>query len=138
MEFLKVNRRRSLASLLRRHSFSSSRNLSSPTLGRRDCVTSQKNVCVGGYSLARTPTAAGSNEVDYEQPLFSSLIRRARKKKKRENWGRDERAGKDFRGKRLGARLAPSFRAAIFRSPMCFFFLSRATDYVGKEGLLVV
>ena len=33
-------------SLSRRCSFSSSRNLSSP---RKDCVTSQKNVCKGGY-----------------------------------------------------------------------------------------
>ena len=37
-------------SLPRRHSFGSSRNLS---LGRKDCVTSQKKVCVGGYISLR-------------------------------------------------------------------------------------
>ena len=51
--------------------------------------------------------------IDYEQPLFSSLIRRARKKKTlaSEKWPREN-------------RLAPSFRAAIFRS-LIFFFLAR-------------
>ena len=36
-----------LTCLLRRRSFGSSRNLFSPT--GKDCVTSQKNVCIGGY-----------------------------------------------------------------------------------------
>ena len=36
-------------SLLRRHSFDLSRNLSFLTLERRDCVMSQKNVCIGGW-----------------------------------------------------------------------------------------
>ena len=38
------------------------------TLGRKDCVTSQKNVCVGGYGLSRSPTV-------YWQRLYVRWVR---------------------------------------------------------------
>ena len=37
------------SSLLRRHSFGSSRTPPQRTFAGEECVTSQKNVCVGGY-----------------------------------------------------------------------------------------
>ena len=44
-----------LTSLLRRRCFGSSRIPLQRTLGRKDCVTSQRNVCEGGYGLTERP-----------------------------------------------------------------------------------
>lgn len=65
--FTKINQQIINGSLLRRRSYGSSRNISSPTrkerLGKKDCVTSHKNACVGGY------INAGS--LDFDNTNFS-------------------------------------------------------------------
>ena len=83
------------------------------------------------YLTRRLKRKTAHLHLDYKHPLFSSLIRRARKKKTLasekwpgENWGWDERAGKEGLPLFPGDRLAPQFSRGHFSLANVFFFLA--------------